>query len=203
MNNAFLNPETNSSGGEVPPAAPTSDQPQQASRLEHEFHYIVIKKSRPDRFVGEKVGVEYQLAIETCFRDDGAARGRTSEFEPIDHAAVVRLPPGYRLTSTQYEERATKYLQQIQTLITGRDQRFTTEQQMQEVVEVCSRVLHAYRQRRDETLRQRMIDAAKNASGTQLQMMADRLNVTPVEYADDPFKSDAEVEQAPVSRRRA
>lgn len=172
-----------------------------------DVEYVIVKNAHPTKYNGETYGASCELVPGPVFKTDDAAYMHMRGIHASDNPMVVRVPPGFKVASIEEELRATKYLRQIKTLITGKDQRFQTEAEMAEVVETCSRVFHAYRTRRDETLREAVIAAAKNASSLQLLLMAERLNVLPVEYGDDPFQSEETSARHkaidPLSRRRA
>jgi hypothetical protein len=196
--NAFLEPSSNTAGAEVPqPAEPSPPVPAASSEPQERpdgvgTEYIIAVQSRPQRFAGEKYGAEMNMAFTTVFGDDERAWEKARTMLAIDHPVVVRVTPGFRIVDGAAEHRAVKALMAIRTIVTGQEKRFTREEEISELVEVIRHVVQAFRTRREDEIRALLLETIRKAPPSTLLTMADRLNLTPAAYAEDPFRVNHE-----------
>lgn len=165
------------------PSLPTTEYP---------VEYIVIKATGVKRFSHEEIGATHDIVAGQVFKTDSEAHELARRILATEGPIVVRVPPGFKVVRQHEEIRAAKHLRAIRALITGRNEPFQVEEEMESLVDICSRVFHAYRTLRETALKSAITEALHKASTKELLEFARALSVMPEEFSNDPFDDPPE-----------
>ncbi len=176
--------------------------PRQPPKTEYQLSYIVIKNTGVKRFDNEELGATHDIVAGTVYQSDKSAHEAARRIMATEGPIVVRVPPGFKVVRAEEEFRASKHLRAIRALITGKNEPWQLEEDMIAVVEVCSRVFHAYRMLRETALKNAITEALHKASTEELLSFARALDVLPDEFKDNPFEEPPDREPKQPARAR-